>query len=164
MLEAGMKAPDFTLNDKNGNAVSLSDFKGKKVVLYFYPRDNTPGCTRQACAFGARYKDFEKKGIVVIGISKDSTASHEKFAQKHNLPFILLSDPDLEAIQVNITPITHGSKVQELTIFFKHLCIKMTRIPYCPLEIFQLRTLGIPVSRHIQAHSALERIFIELLV
>ncbi len=99
MLEKGMKAYNFTLNDKNGNPVSLSDFIGKKVVLYFYPKDNTPGCTRQACAFAASYKDFENKGVTVIGISKDSEASHSKFAEKYSLPFILLSDPDLTAIK-----------------------------------------------------------------
>lgn len=99
MLEAGMKAPNFTLKDKNGNDVSLSDFIGKKVVLYFYPKDNTPGCTRQACAFAGAYKEFTTKGVEVIGISRDSVASHVKFAEKHSLPFILLSDPELEAIQ-----------------------------------------------------------------
>lgn len=99
MLEAGMKAPDFTLPDKDGNQISLSDFKGKKVVLYFYPKDNTPGCTRQACAFAQNYSAFEEKGVVVIGVSKDSVASHVKFAEKHQLPFILLSDPELVAIQ-----------------------------------------------------------------
>ena len=99
MLEVGMKAPDFTLPDKDGNMVSLSDFKGKKVVLYFYPRDNTPGCTRQACAFAQNYGAFEEKGVVVIGVSKDSVASHVKFAEKHQLPFILISDPELVAIQ-----------------------------------------------------------------
>ena len=99
MLEIGMKAPEFTLNDKDGNTVSLSDFLGKKVVLYFYPRDNTPGCTRQACAFAAAYEGFKAKDVVVIGISKDSVASHQKFAQKYDLPFILLSDPELQAIQ-----------------------------------------------------------------
>ena len=99
MLEAGMKAPDFALNDKDGNKVSLSDFLGKKVVLYFYPMDNTPGCTRQACAFAGAYKEFKEKGVEVIGISRDSVASHVKFAEKHNLPFILLSDPELEAIK-----------------------------------------------------------------
>ena len=98
MLEIGMKAPDFTLNDKDGNSVSLSDFSGKKVVLYFYPKDNTPGCTRQACAFAAAYEGFKAKDVVVIGISKDSVTSHQKFAQKYNLPFILLSDPELQAI------------------------------------------------------------------
>ena len=99
MLEIGMKAPDFTLNDKDGNAVSLSDFLGKKVVLYFYPRDNTPGCTRQACAFAAAYEGFKSKDVAVIGVSKDSVASHQKFAQKYDLPFILLSDPELQTIQ-----------------------------------------------------------------
>ena len=99
MLEAGMKAPDFTLNDKNGNSVSLSDFKGRKVVLYFYPRDNTPGCTRQACAFAGLYGEFKKKNGEVIGISKDSVASHAKFSEKHGLDFVLLSDPELIAIQ-----------------------------------------------------------------
>ena len=79
--------------------MSLSDFAGKKVVIYFYPRDNTPGCTRQACAFAASYEEFRAKDVVVIGISKDSVASHQKFAAKHDLPFILLSDPELIAIQ-----------------------------------------------------------------
>ena len=99
MLEAGMKAPDFTLEDKDENKVSLSDFLGKKVVLYFYPRDNTPGCTRQACAFAGLYGEFQRKNVEVVGISKDSVASHVKFAEKYNLPFILLSDPDLLAIK-----------------------------------------------------------------
>ena len=99
MLETGRKAPDFTLTDKDGNPVRLSDFMGKRVVLYFYPKDNTPGCTRQACAFAAAYEGFRAKDVVVIGISKDSTASHQKFAQKYDLPLILLSDPELQAIQ-----------------------------------------------------------------
>lgn len=99
MLEVGMKAPEFTLNDKDGNPVNLSDFLGRKVVVYFYPKDNTPGCTRQACAFAAAYEGFKSRNVVVIGISKDSVASHLKFAQKHDLPFILLSDPELQAIQ-----------------------------------------------------------------
>ena len=99
MLEMNQKAPDFTLPDKDGNPVSLSGFLGKKVVLYFYPKDNTPGCTRQACAFAAAYEGFKAKNVAVIGISKDSAASHQKFAQKHNLPFILLSDPQLQAIE-----------------------------------------------------------------
>ncbi len=99
MLEVGTKAPNFTLTDKNGVEVSLSDFLGKRVVLYFYSKDNTSGCTRQACAFAAAYSEFEKKGVEVIGVSRDSAASHEKFAQKHSLPFILLSDPQLEAIR-----------------------------------------------------------------
>ena len=99
MLETGMKAPDFNLLDKDGNTVRLSDFQGKKVVLYFYPKDNTPGCTRQACAFAASYEQFKAQDATVIGISKDSVASHLKFAQKYDLPFILLSDPELQAIQ-----------------------------------------------------------------
>lgn len=99
MLEAGNKAPAFTLTDKDGREVSLSDYKGKKVVLYFYPKDNTPGCTRQACAFAAAYNDFKKLDVVVIGVSKDSVASHVKFAQKHSLPFVLLSDPERKAIE-----------------------------------------------------------------
>lgn len=99
MLEVGMKAPDFTLQDKDGKEVSLSDFAGKRVVLYFYPRDNTPGCTRQACAFAQNYQGFKDLDAEVIGISKDSVASHVKFAQKYELPFVLLSDPELKAIQ-----------------------------------------------------------------
>lgn len=99
MLETGMKAPDFTLQDKDGKNVALSDFAGKKVILYFYPKDNTPGCTRQAQAFSTDYEKFKKMNIEVIGISKDSTASHIKFADKYSLPFILLSDPELTAIK-----------------------------------------------------------------
>ena len=99
MLEAGMKAPDFTLADKNGQEVSLSDLRGSKVVLYFYPKDNTPGCTRQACAFAEAYSVFEELGVKIVGISKDSVASHVKFAEKYNLPFILLSDPERKAIE-----------------------------------------------------------------
>jgi len=99
MLEAGNKAPNFTLNDKDGNTHSLTDFLGKKVVVYFYPKDNTPGCTRQACAFAGAFAEYKNMGVEVIGISKDSTASHAKFAEKYSLPFILLSDPELEAIK-----------------------------------------------------------------
>ena len=99
MLEINTKAPDFTLPDKDGNPVSLSDFRGRKVVLYFYPRDNTPGCTRQACAFAAAYDRFRSMDVTVIGVSKDSVSSHLKFAQKYDLPFILLSDPELQASQ-----------------------------------------------------------------
>ena len=99
MLEIGTKAPDFSLPDQNGSTVRLSDFQGKKVVLYFYSKDNTPGCTRQACAFAASYEQFKTQNVIVIGISKDSVASHLKFSQKHDLPFILLSDPELQAIQ-----------------------------------------------------------------
>lgn len=99
MLEVNTKAPDFALQDKDGSTVRLADFLGKKVVLYFYPRDNTPGCTRQACAFASAYEGFKAKDVVVIGVSKDSVASHQKFAAKYELPFILLSDPELQAIQ-----------------------------------------------------------------
>ena len=99
MLEIGTKAPAFTLPDKDGNMVSLTDFIGKKVILYFYPKDNTPGCTKQACAFAGAYEGFRSKDIAVIGISKDSTASHQRFAEKYDLPFILLSDPDRQAIE-----------------------------------------------------------------
>ena len=99
MLEIGTKAPAFTLPDKDGSLVSLSDFAGRKVVLYFYPRDNTPGCTRQACAFASAYEEFKSINAVVIGISKDSVTSHQKFAEKHGLPFILLSDPERAAIE-----------------------------------------------------------------
>lgn len=99
MLEPNTKAPDFTLPNQNGEMVSLSDFLGRKVILYFYPKDNTPGCTRQACAFAAANAELEEAGAVVIGISKDSVASHQKFVQKQNLPFILLSDPELQAIE-----------------------------------------------------------------
>lgn len=99
MLEIGTKAPQFTLPDKDGNAVSLSDFLGKKVVLYFHSRDNTPGCTRQACAFAKSYEGFKRKNAVVVGVSKDSIASHQKFAEKYALPFILLSDPERQAIE-----------------------------------------------------------------
>ena len=98
MIQQGTKAPNFTLQDKDGNAVSLSDFLGKKVVLYFYPKDNTPGCSRQACAFAAAYEGFKRKDVAVIGISRDSVASHVKFAEKYSLPFILLSDPERVAI------------------------------------------------------------------
>ncbi len=99
MLEIGSIAPDFTLQDQHGNSISLHDFAGKRIVLYFYPKDNTPGCTRQACAFAGAYAAFRDNDIVVIGISKDSVASHQKFAQKYDLPFILLSDPERQAIE-----------------------------------------------------------------
>ena len=99
LLNVGQKAPDFSLQDQRGKEISLSHFLGKKVVLYFYPKDNTPGCTRQACAFSAAYDAFREQDIVVIGISKDSVSSHVKFAEKYNLPFILLSDPERKAIE-----------------------------------------------------------------
>lgn len=99
MLEVGTMAPDFTLQDQDGENVSLSDFKGKKVVLYFYSKDNTAGCNKQACAYAENYPSFAEKGVVVIGISKDTSASHRKFADKFNLPFILLADPETEVLQ-----------------------------------------------------------------
>ncbi len=99
MLEAKTVAPDFTLMDTKGKAVSLKDFRGKKVVLYFYPKDNTPGCSRQALAFKAAYTDFLAQNTVIIGVSKDSLASHERFIAKYELPFILLADPELAAIK-----------------------------------------------------------------
>lgn len=99
MLEQGTKAPEIVLNDKDGNEVKLSDFKGQRVVVYFYPRDNTPGCTRQACAFRDEFEEYKRLGIQVIGISKDSEASHQRFADKNELSFILLADPELKAIK-----------------------------------------------------------------
>ena len=97
-MQIGDIAPVFSLPDQNGNMISPADFAGKKIVLYFYPKDNTPGCTRQACAFAGLFEEFKKRDIVVIGISKDSVESHRKFAEKHALPFILLADPELQAI------------------------------------------------------------------
>ncbi len=98
-METGMRAPDFTLEDKDGKKVSLSDFSGRPVVLYFYPKDNTPGCTRQACAFASAYEEFKGLDAAVIGISRDSVSSHQRFAEKYSLPFILLSDPERQAIE-----------------------------------------------------------------
>lgn len=99
MLSIGAIAPDFTLPDQNGAMHSLADYRGKKVVLYFYPKDNTAGCTKQACGFGDLYPQFTEKGAVVLGVSKDTVASHKKFEEKYGLPFTLLSDPELEAIK-----------------------------------------------------------------
>lgn len=99
MLETGIKAPDFTLPDQNGEMRSLVDYKGQKVILYFYPRDNTPGCTKQACGFGELYPQFQEKGAVVLGVSKDSVASHKKFEEKFGLPFTLLSDTEKTVIE-----------------------------------------------------------------
>lgn len=99
MLEIGTKAPAFSLPDQNGKVHTLEEYAGKKVILYFYPKDNTSGCTKQACAFGELYPQFIEKGAVVIGVSKDSVASHKRFEEKNGLPFTLLSDPELEAIQ-----------------------------------------------------------------
>ncbi len=99
MLEIGTKAPAFSLPDQNGVMHTLEEYRGKKVVLYFYPKDNTPGCTKQACGFAERYPQFMEKGAVVLGISKDSVASHKKFEEKFGLPFTLLADPEKEVIQ-----------------------------------------------------------------
>lgn len=99
MLEIGTKAPEFTLPDQNGEMRSLSDYKGQKVILYFYPKDMTSGCTKQACAFSELYPQFREKGAVVLGVSKDSVASHKKFEEKYGLPFTLLSDTELKVIQ-----------------------------------------------------------------
>ena len=99
MLHAGEKAPLFALADQSGKTVALENFQGKRVVVYFYPKDNTPGCTRQACAFAAALDRYQALGVPVIGISRDSVASHARFAEKYHLPFILLSDPELQAIQ-----------------------------------------------------------------
>ena len=99
MLEIGTKAPEFSLPDQNGEMRSLSDYRGQKVILYFYPKDMTAGCTKQACAFGALYPQFREKGAVVLGVSKDSVTSHKKFEEKYGLPFTLLSDPEKEVIQ-----------------------------------------------------------------
>ncbi|MEG0591700.1 MAG: thioredoxin-dependent thiol peroxidase [Coprobacillus sp.] len=99
MLDIGVKAPEFTSVDQNGETISLSQFLGKKVILYFYPKDNTPGCTKQACGFGENYPHFLEKNAVVLGVSKDSVASHKKFEGKYNLPFPLISDTDLEIIK-----------------------------------------------------------------
>ena len=99
MLQPNTPAPSFSLPDQDGNIRSLEEFHGKKVVLYFYPKDNTSGCTKQACNFSELFPHFREKGAEIIGISKDSVESHVKFAEKNNLPFILLSDPELMAIQ-----------------------------------------------------------------
>lgn len=99
MLETGIKAPEFSLQDQNGNVVSLKDHIGKKVVLYFYPKDNTPGCTKQACSFAEFYPDFMENNAVVLGVSKDSVESHKKFAEKYHLPFTILSDTELKTIK-----------------------------------------------------------------
>lgn len=100
MLEAGMKAPDFTLPDQNGDMHSLEDYRGQKVILYFYPKDNTAGCTKQACGFAERYPQIQEKGAVVLGISKDSVKSHKNFEEKYSLPFTLLSDPEHKVLEM----------------------------------------------------------------
>ena len=109
MLEVGTKAPDFNLPDQNGNVHSLSEYKGKKLILYFYPKDSTPGCTKQACGFSERYPLFVEKGVEIIGISKDSVASHKKFEEKNGLGFTILSDTELTAI--NAYDVWHKKKM-----------------------------------------------------
>ena len=99
MLETGTKAPDFTLPDQNGELRSLSDYRGQRVILYFYPKDMTSGCSKQACAFGELYPQFREKGAIVLGVSKDSVASHKRFEEKYGLPFTLLSDAEKSVIQ-----------------------------------------------------------------
>ncbi len=99
MLETGTKAPEFSLPDQNGEVHTLEEYKGRKVILYFYPKDNTPGCTKQACGFGELYPQFREKGAVVIGVSKDSVSSHKRFEEKYGLPFTLLADPELSCIK-----------------------------------------------------------------
>ena len=99
MLEIGTKAPEFSLPDQNGKIRNLADYRGQKVVLYFYPKDMTSGCTKQACGFGEMYPQFREKGAVVLGVSKDSVASHKKFEEKYGLPFTLLADPELDVIK-----------------------------------------------------------------
>ena len=100
MLETGTKAPEFTLKDQDGVSHSLSDYRGQKVILYFYPKDNTAGCTKEACSFRDRYPQIREKGAVVLGISKDSIASHKKFAEKQELPFTLLADPEHQVLEL----------------------------------------------------------------
>ncbi len=99
MLEIGTKAPDFQLPDQNGKMHTLNEYKGKKVILYFYPKDNTPGCTKQACGYSERYLKFQEKGAVVLGVSKDTVASHKRFEEKQNLGFTILSDPERKVIE-----------------------------------------------------------------
>lgn len=102
MLEVGTKAPAFSLPDQNGKVHNLEDYRGRKIILYFYPKDNTPGCTSQACSFGELYPQFQEKGAVVLGVSKDSVASHKKFEEKYALPFTLLSDPNCPASRLTM--------------------------------------------------------------
>lgn len=99
MLEIGTKAPDFSLPDQNGTIHTLEEYKGKKVILYFYPKDNTAGCTKQACGFAERYPQFTEKGAVILGVSKDSVKAHKNFETKYELPFTLLSNPELDVLQ-----------------------------------------------------------------
>lgn len=99
MLNTGIKAPNFELPDQNGTIHTLEEYRGKKVILYFYPKDNTPGCTKQACGFSERYPQFMEKGAVVLGVSRDTVASHKKFEERYGLVFTLLSDPERKVIE-----------------------------------------------------------------
>ena len=99
MLQPGTKAPDFTLPDQNGTMHSLKDYRGKKVILYFYPKDNTSGCTKQACGFSERYPHFREKGVEILGVSKDSVESHKRFEEKYGLAFTLLADPERKVLE-----------------------------------------------------------------
>ena len=99
MLKEGTKAPEFSLPDQNGKMHSLADYKGQRVILYFYPKDNTSGCTKQACGFAERYPQFREKGAVILGINRDTVASHKKFEEKYGLPFTLLSDTSLDVLK-----------------------------------------------------------------
>jgi peroxiredoxin Q/BCP len=115
MLEVGTKAPEFSLPDQNGEVHNLSDYRGKKVVLYFYPKDMTAGCTSQACSFGELYPQFQEKGAVVLGVSKDTVASHKRFEEKHGLPFTLLSDPELAVIEAYDVMVESTTKTGKTT-------------------------------------------------
>lgn len=117
-METGDKAKDFTLPDQDGKKHSLSDYKGKWVLLYFYPKDNTPGCTKEACAIRDAFPDFKKHNAVVLGVSADSTESHKRFSEKHELPFMLLSDPDKKVIKA------YGAWREKLTFGKKYFGIK----------------------------------------
>ncbi|MBR5768307.1 MAG: peroxiredoxin [Clostridia bacterium] len=116
MLETGTTAPDFALPDQNGETRRLSDYRGQKVILYFYPKDMTGGCTKQACSFGELYPQFREKGAVILGVSKDTVASHKRFEEKYGLPFILLSDTRLEVIGAYgvLRPAAEGEKFPKL--------------------------------------------------
>ena len=133
MLEKGTKVPEFVLSDKDGNEVSLSSFLGRKVVLYFYPRDNTPGCSRQACAFAESFEEFKNLNAAVIGISKDSVSSHVKFAEKYNLPFVLLSDPDKKAKYVYKKHSRESNKAG--SYLYKYIENSLFRSSFEPFEL-----------------------------
>ena len=129
MLEVGKKAPDFELPDQNGEMHKLSDYAGKKVILYFYPKDNTPGCTKQACGFSERYPQFTEKGAVILGVSKDSVASHKRFEEKYGLAFTLLADPErkvIEAYDVWKEKKNYESRAYGQTVRYRTVCQNQT--------------------------------------